>query len=294
MPWGRRSRPSRPTASSPPTSTRARLTAQSVGRACGIPVDLDPRFREIDVGAWQGLAASEVADRWPEVQDALARGEDVRRGDHGETVAEVAERVGAALTEHLAALGPGAVPRRLHPRRVGSYRRRVAARARARPRLAGARCPGQLPLGRARRGPRRVADPDLERLLRGGVAGRVASALRPIWGAGGAWVDSPSPLRGTPARGCSAVGSAPPWHGGGQGFESPQLHRVRRAGRSRPALRRSRSAGEIASARANAVHAPPGPKAAYRGQRVLGEFALDRLGVRRAPRVLPPHLRARA
>ena len=46
---------------------RARLTAQSVGRACGIPVALDPRFREIDVGAWQGLTASEVADR-------LARG----------------------------------------------------------------------------------------------------------------------------------------------------------------------------------------------------------------------------
>lgn len=87
--------------------TRARLTAQSVGRACGIPVELDPRFREIDVGAWQGLAASEVADRWPQVQAALARGEDVRRGDHGETVAEVAERVAAALTEHLGALGPG-------------------------------------------------------------------------------------------------------------------------------------------------------------------------------------------
>jgi probable phosphoglycerate mutase len=87
--------------------TRARLTAQSVGRACGIPVELDPRFREIDVGAWQGLTASEVADRWPEVQDALARGEDVRRGDHGETVAEVSERVAAALTEHLDALDPG-------------------------------------------------------------------------------------------------------------------------------------------------------------------------------------------
>ena len=25
-------------------------------------------------------------------------------------------------------------------------------------------------------------------------------------------------------RGCGAAGSAPPWHGGGQGFESPQLH----------------------------------------------------------------------
>ncbi|HYN66541.1 MAG TPA: histidine phosphatase family protein [Ornithinibacter sp.] len=87
--------------------TRARRTAQSVGRASGIPVTLDPRFREIDVGAWQGLAASEVADRWPQVQAALSRGEDVRRGDHGETVAEVAERVAAALTEHLEDLGPG-------------------------------------------------------------------------------------------------------------------------------------------------------------------------------------------
>jgi broad specificity phosphatase PhoE len=87
--------------------TRARLTAESIGRACGIPVTLDPRFREIDVGAWQGLTAAEVADRWPEVQEALARGVDARRGDHGETAAEVAERVGAALTEHLEVLGPG-------------------------------------------------------------------------------------------------------------------------------------------------------------------------------------------
>jgi glucosyl-3-phosphoglycerate phosphatase len=87
--------------------TRARLTAQSVGRACGIPVQVDPRFREIDVGAWQGLSASQVGEGWPQVQAALARGEDVRRGDTGETLAEVAERVGAALTEHLGALGPG-------------------------------------------------------------------------------------------------------------------------------------------------------------------------------------------
>ncbi|MFL6080854.1 MAG: histidine phosphatase family protein [Ornithinibacter sp.] len=87
--------------------TRARLTAQSVGRACGIPVHLDPRLREIDVGAWQGLSAAQVGEGWPEVQAALARGEDVRRGDSGETLAEVAERVGAALTEHLGSLGAG-------------------------------------------------------------------------------------------------------------------------------------------------------------------------------------------
>jgi hypothetical protein len=33
-------------------------------------------------------------------------------------------------------------------------------------------------------------------------------------------------IRAQSARGCSAAGSAPPWHGGGQGFESPQLHKV--------------------------------------------------------------------
>ena len=33
---------------------------------------------------------------------------------------------------------------------------------------------------------------------------------------------------GTKRRGCGAAGSAPPWHGGGQGFESPQLHRTQR------------------------------------------------------------------
>ena len=161
--------------------TRARLTAESVGRACGIPVSLDPRFREIDVGAWQGLGAPEVEQGWPEVQAALTRGEDVRRGDHGETVGEVAEaRRGSA---HRAPRDPraGGVPRRLHPRRLGPHRRRLAARARSRPRLAGARPPGQLPLGRARAGPQRVADPDLERLLGDAVAGRVAPALRPIW-----------------------------------------------------------------------------------------------------------------
>ena len=27
-------------------------------------------------------------------------------------------------------------------------------------------------------------------------------------------------------RGCGAAGSAPAWHAGGQGFESPQLHHV--------------------------------------------------------------------
>jgi len=87
--------------------SRARQTAQSVGRACGIPVELDARFREIHAGAWQGLTAAEVAEQWPHERAAALRGEDIRRGGDGESMADVLERVGAALAEALEALPAG-------------------------------------------------------------------------------------------------------------------------------------------------------------------------------------------
>jgi glucosyl-3-phosphoglycerate phosphatase len=87
--------------------TRARVTAESVGRATGIPVELDPRFREIHAGAWQGLTSSEVAQRWPEERAAVQRGEDVRRGGDGESMDDVLVRVGEGLEDLLAALPAG-------------------------------------------------------------------------------------------------------------------------------------------------------------------------------------------
>ncbi len=86
---------------------RARSTAEAVSRVIGLPVETDERFREIHVGAWQGLTTAEVRADWPDDHDALGRGEDVRRGDDGETLAEVTTRFGAALEEHLADIGPG-------------------------------------------------------------------------------------------------------------------------------------------------------------------------------------------
>lgn len=44
---------------------RARETAEIVGQELGLAVELDPRLRELDVGAWSGLTAWEVARRWP-------------------------------------------------------------------------------------------------------------------------------------------------------------------------------------------------------------------------------------
>ena len=88
---------------------RARVTAERVGEAVGMPVRLDPRLREIDVGEWQGVTTAEVRGRDPELLKAMGRGEDVRRGRTGETVADLATRVRAALDDVVAELSPGRV-----------------------------------------------------------------------------------------------------------------------------------------------------------------------------------------
>jgi len=88
---------------------RARATAERVAEAAGMPVRLDPRLREIDVGEWQGVTTAEVRNRDPELLAEMGRGEDVRRGRTGETVAELADRVRAALDDVIAALSPGRV-----------------------------------------------------------------------------------------------------------------------------------------------------------------------------------------
>lgn len=76
--------------------TRARETAEIVARASGARVVLDRTLREVDVGAWTGLAYDEVARRFPEEWAAWHTGLDVPRGG-GETYVALANRVSAAL-----------------------------------------------------------------------------------------------------------------------------------------------------------------------------------------------------
>jgi broad specificity phosphatase PhoE len=97
------SRPTRVVASD---LQRAARTAQVVAQASAVPVTLDERLREIHVGAWAGLTTQEVKERYPEDQDRLISGVDFARGGHGESVADVADRVREALDDLLAALGP--------------------------------------------------------------------------------------------------------------------------------------------------------------------------------------------
>ena len=72
---------------------RAHLTAEEIASAAGLPLEVAPALREIHVGLWQGLTAGEVAERFPEAWASVSAGEDLARGESGETVAEVATRV---------------------------------------------------------------------------------------------------------------------------------------------------------------------------------------------------------
>jgi broad specificity phosphatase PhoE len=73
----------------------------------GWTLELEPRLRELDVGAWGGLTLDEIAARWPEDLARLRAGDpDVRPGG-GESRRELHARVMAAI-ESAAARHAGA------------------------------------------------------------------------------------------------------------------------------------------------------------------------------------------
>jgi broad specificity phosphatase PhoE len=68
---------------------RAIDTAAPIAAVRGLRVELDPAFREIDQGEWEGLTADEIKTRWPDLWGP-ARHYSARPG--GESPAEVRKR----------------------------------------------------------------------------------------------------------------------------------------------------------------------------------------------------------
>ena len=99
-----RYRPSRVVASD---LSRAADTGGDVARACGIPISLDARWREIHAGQWQGLTNDEVRERFPDERAKHDRGEDFQRGVDGESITDVARRVREAIDELVGQMAPG-------------------------------------------------------------------------------------------------------------------------------------------------------------------------------------------
>ncbi len=72
--------------------TRAYQTAWAVGEAVGLPVEMLPSIREIDLGMWSGMTLEEIQQRFPVEAALLAQGQDIPRGG-GETLDALRRRV---------------------------------------------------------------------------------------------------------------------------------------------------------------------------------------------------------
>lgn len=86
---------------------RAAMTAQALGDLTGLPVTIDKRLREIDVGDWSGRSGDEVRARYGDLLDRIDAGEDLPRGGSGETVEQMLARSRPCIDELLARLPAG-------------------------------------------------------------------------------------------------------------------------------------------------------------------------------------------
>jgi probable phosphoglycerate mutase len=88
---------------------RARETGTVVAARSGLPLELDKRFREYDVGVRQGLTVPEFAEQYPDEYAAWSGRDDDLHVEGAESTADVLGRIVPALLECLDALGPGRV-----------------------------------------------------------------------------------------------------------------------------------------------------------------------------------------
>ena len=85
---------------------RAYKTAEPIARTHGVEVQIDPAFREIDQGEWEGLHVDEIRRRWPDLWGP-ARHWSARPG--GESPRQVRERALEGLERVVRAHPDGSV-----------------------------------------------------------------------------------------------------------------------------------------------------------------------------------------
>lgn len=88
---------------------RARQTAEAVAERQGLPVLLDERLREVNLGAWEGMLSEDVKSRYANELEERKNDPVHARPPQGETLAEVAERAKTALNDILKNHGDGPI-----------------------------------------------------------------------------------------------------------------------------------------------------------------------------------------
>lgn len=87
--------------------SRAYDTASALAARCGLEVATDPRLRETDGGAWEGMRRVDLLQTDPDSYRAWLQGEFIRPGGTGEDRHVVGERIMAAIADVLAKTDPG-------------------------------------------------------------------------------------------------------------------------------------------------------------------------------------------
>lgn len=78
---------------------RSRQTAELVAERLGLPITLEPRLREINLGAWEGMLLTEIEAQYPFELVERARDPLHARAPQGESPLNVVERVVAFAHE---------------------------------------------------------------------------------------------------------------------------------------------------------------------------------------------------
>ena len=99
---------------------RARETADLVAAALRVPVHLDPRLDEMLLGPWEGLTEAEAAARFPEAYGLWLTRPDRVELPGRETLAQVAERACAAVSDAAARRQPTLLISHVAPIRVAA------------------------------------------------------------------------------------------------------------------------------------------------------------------------------
>jgi broad specificity phosphatase PhoE len=78
---------------------RARQTAGIIAQSLGLTIILEPRLREMNLGAWEGMLSADIKAQYPRELEEREKNPFEARAPQGESPREVAERVIAAADE---------------------------------------------------------------------------------------------------------------------------------------------------------------------------------------------------
>ena len=78
---------------------RSLQTAQPIAETLGLTITLEPRLREINLGAWEGMLADDIQALYPRELEERRRNPFHTRAPDGESPRDVAERVLPAVDE---------------------------------------------------------------------------------------------------------------------------------------------------------------------------------------------------